>query len=137
MKQFTLFFSAFGLAIAIVATSCGNEKKQQIDTLIGETERIHDEAMKEMADMNRIARDLKQRMIADSSMAAERKEAIMSTLTLMGKAENDMMEWMKNYKNPDGMPPVEALKYIQEQKNLIEKNQKDIKAALEAGQKLQ
>jgi hypothetical protein len=136
MKQFTLFFSALGLAIAIAATSCGNEKKQ-IDALVGETERIHDEAMKEMADMNRIARDLKQRMIADSNMAAERKDAIMSVLTQMGKAENDMMDWMKNYKNPDGMPPAEGLKYIQEQKDLIEKNQKDIKAALEAGQKLQ
>jgi Na+/phosphate symporter len=120
---FLLFFAA-----------CENEKKE-IEALTKETETIHDEAMKDMADMNRVAREIKAFLIS-ASMTPEQSAVYTETLLAIGKAEDDMMDWMKNYKSPEGMPPAEALKYLQEQKSLISKNQADIKAAMEAGKKL-
>lgn len=119
----------------LLFTACNNDKKQ-VESLIKETETIHDEAMKDMADMNRVARELKQTMIA-AMMTPEQNAVYTDVLDKMGNAENGMMDWMKNYKSPDEMSSADALKYIQEQKTLIEKNQADIKAALEAGMKLQ
>ncbi len=123
-----LFLSIFLLA------ACGDDKKQ-IEALDKETMAIHDEAMKDMADMNRVARELKQTMIA-AIMTPEQSAIYNDVLTNIGQAENGMMDWMKNYKSPDKMSTADALKYLQEQKTLIEKNHADIKAALEAGEKL-
>jgi len=142
MKKLT-FLPAVALAKAgtlllfsfLLFTACNNDKKQ-VESLIKETETIHDEAMKDMADMNRVARELKQTMIA-AMMTPEQNAVYTDVLDKMGNAENGMMDWMKNYKSPDDMSSADALKYIQEQKTLIEKNRVDIKAALEAGMKLQ
>jgi len=130
MKKTAILFLSMLFFVA-----CDNDKKQ-IEALTKETETIHDEAMKDMADMNRVARELKQTMMA-AMMNPEQSAAYAEALTAMGKAENDMMDWMKNYKSPDEMPSAEALKYIQEQKALMEKNRADLRAALDAGKKLQ
>ena len=116
-------------------TACG-EEKTQIETITQQTETIHDEAMKELAEMNRVARELKQTMIA-AMMNPEQSAAYSDALIAMGKAENNMMDWMKNYKSPDSMPASEAFKYLQEQKALIEKYRAEIRTALEEGKKLQ
>lgn len=116
-------------------TACANDKKQ-IETLTQETEAIHDEAMKDMADMNRVARALKETLIV-ATMTPEQSAVYTEVLTQIGKAENDMMDWMKNYKAPEAGSEAEALAYIQGQKKAIEKNHADIKAALAAGKKLQ
>lgn len=143
MKKITLL-PALNLAIAgaffllfstMMFTACGDDKKQ-VEALTSETEKLHDEAMKDLADMNRVARELKETMIA-STMTPEQSAVYTDVLTKMGKAENEMMEWMKNYKSPDGMPAKDAMPYLQEQKSLIEKNRAEIKASLEAGLKLQ
>lgn len=126
---FSLLFSAFFF------TACNDDKKQ-IETLSKATETVHDEAMKDLADMNRIARELKETLVA-ATMTPEQSAVYDEVLTNMGKAENNMMDWMKNYQAIDAMAPADALKYLQEQKTLIEKNQVEIKAALEAGKKLQ
>ena len=127
--------SALTLCSLLVFSACNNDRKQ-IEALSKETETIHDEAMKDIADMNRVARELKQTMTA-AMMNPEQSAAYSEALTAIGKAENEMMDWMKNYKSPEEMPSADALKYIQEQKTLIEKNRADIRAALEAGKKLQ
>jgi succinate dehydrogenase flavin-adding protein (antitoxin of CptAB toxin-antitoxin module) len=116
-------------------TACGGDKKQ-LETLVQETETIHDEAMKDMAEMNRVARALKETMIA-ATMTPEQSAVYDKVLTNIGNAENDMMDWMKNYKPTDAMSTEDALKYIQDQKTAITKNHADIKAAMEAGKKLQ
>jgi len=126
-----LLYCLFALFLTV---GC-NEDKKQVEALQKETETIHDEAMKDMAEMNRVARDIKQFMIA-ASMTPEQSAVFMTTLTNIGEAENDMMAWMANYKEPSDKPAAEALKYLTEQKALIAKNHADIKAATEAGKKL-
>ncbi len=119
----------------LLFSACGNDKKQ-VETLTQATETAHDEAMKDLADMNRVARELKETMIA-ATMTAEQSAVYNDVLTNMGKAENSMMDWMKNYTSPNALAPAEALKYLTEQKTLIEQNRAEIKAALEAGKQLQ
>lgn len=122
------FFFAL-LAISFL-TSCNN-----VEALKKETETIHDEAMKEMAEMNRTARAIKDFLVS-ASMTPEQSAQYVEVLTAMGKAENDMMSWMANYKEPVGKSADEATQYLTEQKKLIEANYADIKAATAAGKKI-
>ena len=125
----------------MLAVGCNDQKKQvealqkQVDALQKETEDFHDAAMKDMAEMNRVAREIKEFMIS-ASMTAEQSATYTETLTTMGNAENEMMAWMANYKAPTDMPAAEALKYLETQKNLIEQNHIAIQAATESGKKL-
>ena len=100
-----------------------------------ETMRIHDEAMAEMADMNRVRRDMKEFMTR-ARMTEEGLKQWQQVLTDIEKAEEGMMNWMAAYKDPAGQPEADALKYLQEQKDKIAKNQADIRAATAAGKKL-
>ncbi|MFN0215645.1 MAG: hypothetical protein ACKVT2_15415 [Saprospiraceae bacterium] len=126
---------ALSLLTLLSFSNCGGNN-QEIETLSKETMTIHDEAMEEMAEMNRVARALKQHLTV-ATMTPEQSAIYTETLAAMGKAENGMMDWMKNYKSPDEMAPSDALKYLKEQKTLIEQNYAEIKAVLEAGKKLQ
>jgi hypothetical protein len=54
----------------------------------------------------------------------------------MEKAETEMMAWMTEYAEPDGMSEVEAIAYLQAQKASIAKNYNDIKDALSEGSRL-
>lgn len=138
MKNFALVlpFTLLLSACFLITTACGDDHKKEIKALTDETNKIHDEAMKEMAEMNRIARDLKQTMIS-ATMLPEQSEAFNKTLESMGKAENGMMDWMKNHKSLDEIPGQDALSYLKDQKAQIEKNRAEIQAAIEAGKKLQ
>ena len=119
---------------SILLVACGN--KQEIKDLQVSTEKIHDDAMKEMADMNRVSRRLKKNLESLDSLSAERLK-IMDALENMEKAEEGMMAWMTGYKEPGAeMPKEQALQYFQEQKALIEKNQKEIHEAYETAKNL-
>lgn len=112
-----------------------NDQKKQVEALQKETEDIHDAAMKDMAEMNRVARGMKEFMVS-ATMTAEQSATYTETLESIGKAENEMMAWMTEYKAPTDMPAAEALKYLETQKNLIEQNHIAIQAATEQGKKL-
>ncbi len=106
-----------------------------LKTLEQETMRIHDEAMAEMAEMNRVGRDMKDFM-KRARMTQEGMKRWQQVLTDIEKAEEGMMNWMAGYKAPAGQPEADALKYLQEQKERIDKNQADIRAATAAGKAL-
>ena len=85
--------------------------------------------------MNRVARQLKEFMIS-ATMTAEQSAEYTAALKAAGDAENEMMDWMANYKEPVGQPAAEAIKYLTEKKAAIEANQVNLKAAAEAITKL-
>lgn len=129
MKQF--FFCIFALLLTVAC----NDNNKQLEALQTETNDIHDAAMKDMAAMNRVAREIKQLMIS-ATLTPEQSATYTSALSAIGDAENEMMAWMANYKAPTDMAASEAIKYLQEQKALIEKNHVAIKAATETATKL-
>ncbi len=124
----------FCLCTVLIALACNNSKKQ-VEALQKETEEIHDEAMKDLAEMNRVAAAIKEFMIS-ASMTPAQSATYTETLTAIGNAENEMMAWMANYKAPTDKPAAEALKYLEEQRALIEQNHIAILAATEQGKKL-
>jgi len=106
-----------------------------VKTLEQETMRIHDEAMAEMAEMNRVRREMKDFM-ERAKMTAEGLKTWRQAFTDIEKAEEGMMSWMAGYKDPVGQPEADALKYLQAERDKIAQNQADIRAATAAGKKL-
>ncbi len=123
--------AALCVVFALAAPNGGGE----IDTLKKSTLAIHDEAMKTMADMNRIGRMLKREMTALDTLAP-RRETIRQALGRMKQAEEGMYAWMQQYTPPDDMKPEVAKPYLEDQKRKIEQNRRDIQEALEAGRSL-
>ena len=123
------------IALVLLFAACDDGSKKQIEALKKETMAVHDEAMKDMADMNRVSRKLKDYMTV-ATMTPEQSEQFTAALAAIEKADDDMTAWMGSYEDPEGQEPAAAMQYLQEQKQKMEKNRADIRAALEAGKKL-
>jgi hypothetical protein len=129
MRRFVFLF-----LLLVLSVGCLNNQVSP-DGLKKETETIHDEAMKSMAEMNRVGRQLKKELARPDSMGL-RRDSVIQVLARMEKAETEMMAWMTEYAEPDGMSEVEAIAYLQAQKASIAKNYNDIKDALSEGSRL-
>lgn len=131
MKKYALT----SLLAALLMGGCA-EDRTPVTTLQTEVEHIHDEAMKQMGPMNALARQLKQEMAALPE-GSPRRDSVQQAIDYIGKAEKDMMDWMKGYKAPEEKTSVkEALEYLQKEKTAIEQNGKDIQAATDQGLRL-
>lgn len=124
-----------GVAAPAPAAQQDSTAPTPLKTLEQETMRIHDEAMAEMADMNRVRREMKDFMTR-AKMTPEAMKQWQQTLTDIEKAEEGMMNWMAGYQEPAGQSEADVLKYLQEQKDKIAQNQADIRAATAAGKQL-
>lgn len=127
-----------GLAVAASALAfvLFPPKNNAVEELKEQTMAIHDEAMAEMAEMNRLGRTLK-RAVAELPADAPRADSAQAILRQMKRAEEDMYTWMRQYNPPpQNMPQEEALRYLEEQKRLISQNQQDIRAARDAARQM-
>jgi Xaa-Pro aminopeptidase len=131
------YFSLLLLAILLPFFAC-DDQKNQVEVLTQQTMAVHDESMKDLAAMNRTARALKDTLeLLDTSAAhALRRAAILDALTAIRRADEGMNAWMRQYENPSDKPSAQAIQYLQEQKQKIEQNHKDIRSAMEAGKQL-
>jgi hypothetical protein len=130
-------FVIMAMSAALMFSACkGNNEVKKLQLA---TENIHDDAMKEMAVMNRISRDLKKQLTAMDSaqVSSPRKDSMVLVLANIRKAEEDMMQWMTQYKDPKGMSNDAAISYLKDQKLKIEQNQRDILAAIDLGKRMQ
>lgn len=134
MRQRTWTHCILYLLAALLALSCG-QSRRDVEALQRQTETIHDEAMKGIADMNRVGRQLKEQLATLDSIAP-RRDSIYHILSRMNRADEDMQNWMMNYKAPDKLSAAEALQYLQGQKQAIDKNLKDIENALAEARQL-
>jgi hypothetical protein len=129
------WFGVGTAAVVLLFVFLVDGQKNPVEELKVQTMAIHDEAMVEMAEMNRLGRMLK-RELAQQTTDTPRTDSIRATLRLMKKAEEDMYTWMRQYTDPVGRPTEEALRYLEEQKRLIGQNQEDIRRARDAARKL-
>lgn len=134
-----IFIRKLGIALlvlSILPAACG-EDRSAVTALQKETEEVHDVAMRDLADMNRVKRSLKAELTQLDSLAP-RRDSTLSVLALMETADADMMSWMSNYQPPaDTMPLEAALDYLKKEKEKISANANMIRAAMEAGRQLQ
>ncbi|MBL7827833.1 MAG: hypothetical protein JNJ57_14480 [Saprospiraceae bacterium] len=125
------------MLLCLIMFSACNGNQQKIDNLVKEIDEVHDAAMKDMAEMNRTARSIKEFLIS-ASMTPEQSQEYAKTLKAMGDAENTMMSWMRDskYNDKETQNAPEGIKYLEEQKKFIQQNHEDIKAATAAGKKM-
>ena len=134
-NNYWMGFGALFFCLSFVFIHPGKAQQAAGEALKQEVERIHDEAMRDMAAMNRVGRALKKELPTLDATVPRRK-TLLNVLQQMERAEDDMYNWMKAY-NPPADPNTEAAKkYLAGQKRTIEQNYKDIKAAWEAGKRL-
>lgn len=126
---------AAAACLAFVLLQPAGESRAEVKTLLDNTMAVHDEAMKEMAEMNRIGRMLRRDLTAADSLSG-RADSVRAVLQRMNTAEEDMYEWMRQYAPPDNLPPAEAKTYLEGQHRAISQNQSDIRAARDAGKRL-
>ncbi len=124
------------LCLAFVFLTGNGGENKEVDTLLNETMAVHDEAMKTMADMNRIGRLLKHELPELDSLTP-RADSIRTALRQIKHAEEGMYNWMQQYQAPKDLPAEEAKAYLEDQKAKISQNQQEIRDALEAGLRLQ
>jgi len=129
------WFGVGTAAVVLLFVFLVDGQKNPVEELKVQTMAIHDEAMVEIAEMNRLGRMLK-RELAQQTTDTPRTDSIRATLRLMKKAEEDMYTWMRQYTDPVGRPTEEALRYLEEQTRLIGQNQEDIRRARDAARKL-
>lgn len=131
-------WSTLAIALVLVAAQLAYKKYQyhQISEKAGE---IHDVAMKDMAEMNRLGRQIKKELLAADSLkiTPTRRDSLEKLLQNMDAAEADMMAWMTGFKADEPLLPMKnELNYIREQQAKIEKNAADILLARDAAKNL-
>lgn len=133
--KLSVFFMRYILipAIALLCFACNN--RQAVETLQDQTMAVHDAAMKDMAEMSRTGRALKQLLAQTDTLPAHKalRDSIAVALTAIEKADADMMDWMQQYRKPDDKSVEEAVAYLNAQKQKIEQNLRDIQAATAGG----
>ena len=110
--------------------------KSPREQLYDEVMVIHDESMLKMGDIYARISDLKA-LSADSLNHSPYKEEILAAITGLRKADDGMMDWMAQFKEPgEEVPSEEAMTYLAEEKGKIIAVDKAIDESLEQGQSL-
>jgi hypothetical protein len=123
------------LCLAFVFLNQTPKNKATPDDLLQSTMDIHDAAMRDLAEMNRIGRQFK-KTVTELDSLAPRADSIRTLLRQMKQAETDMYTWMREYKAPSEPLDEAGKMYLEGQKSKISKNYSDIQAALNAGLQL-
>lgn len=126
---------AAAACIVFVFTTSPAGKNTAVQDLLDATMAVHDEAMVEMAEMNRVGRSLKKELVALDTHTP-RADSIRTILRDIKKAEEDMYAWMRHYEAPTDLPDEEATRYLEDQKEKISQNQRDIRAARDAARQV-
>lgn len=136
MKMIRMIYALVALGIAL--TAC-NQKKKLEDELFKEVIDIHDEVMPEMGTLRSMSKSIQVQIDslgADSTYqnASQRKQ-MEETVEKLKKANESMMEWMRQFEQvEEGTPHGEVMKYLKEQKRMIEKVRDDMLEARKEGE---
>jgi hypothetical protein len=135
MTYFRTLINALPLALLLLFTAC-SEDRSAVKALQNDTERIHDEAMKDLAQMMAVNRAFRDKL-AEKDLDPATRDLLLKGRSDMLKADAEMMKWMRDYHEPDEkMPKEEAIKYLEAQKAAIEQNQANIRAAMVKGKEV-
>ncbi|WP_347156732.1 hypothetical protein [Pontibacter chitinilyticus] len=117
-------FIVLALPCALLA-SCnkGPTVQEQKAALQDQVMATHDEAMNKMGDIYHLRRDI--RSLRDSLVAQQtdttRLQLLQLHLQLLGKADEAMMNWMHQYHAPDSLANEQAIDYLKQEQEKINK----------------
>jgi hypothetical protein len=112
--------------LAVVFLACNDERKKVTDTLDKEVMALHDEVMPEMGKVLTCRKRINQ--LIDSCANAACKDSLQKVSYMLTKADEDMMQWMRNFEHPEGLDTAEA--YLLSQKQEMEKVKIEVTEAL-------
>jgi hypothetical protein len=115
------------MALATSLAACTDERKKAADALDKEVMQIHDEVMPKMGKVLTYRKRINNKIDSCSNQAC--KDSLQPISYALSKADEDMMQWMRNFERPEGLDTAEA--YLTVQKQEIEK----VSALVEEGLK--
>jgi len=116
-----------GILIFGLLLSCGSKKKE-VEKLQAETIEIHDEVMPKMDDIMKLKKSLKSKQ---DSVSSEESERIQALIVSLEKADEAMMNWMRNYDpKMEDMSEADKLEYLKNQKAAISDVSEQMKGSI-------
>ena len=113
----------------VIAISSGGK----VETLTKEVLEVHDKTMKQMGTMAKLRTRLKEEWKTANDTAA-----YYNAYEDLKQANEDMMDWMRNFKDPEEQdwPEEQKVEYLQEQKQKIDGVEEYIESSIEKAQKV-
>ena len=132
MKRVLFLLVATSLFVSFSA--CKSEDKESETKLNQEIMKVHDEVMPKMGDLNRMKRQLNAYKDEVPDDNAAMKDSLINAILVLSKTEDNMNDWMANYKypNPD-MKHEEMIKYLQGQQDTIKQINNDVFMSIAIG----
>lgn len=135
MKKFVILFAAMTFAVA-----CGNNAEadtksvDNVEALKKEVMEVHDKTMEQMGTLSKLDKALNSKFMQQGGDTA----TYMNVITDLRRAHEDMMDWMRNFENPDEMQASEEEKvdYLKGQKEKLNQLEEYTTSSIERGQKL-
>lgn len=110
------------------------------DSLTSVVMRIHDEVMPRMGEINRLQRQLRQWLQDNPHAPAANREEVLSVLDWLSRADEGMMSWMAEFRQPanlrDSLSHEDIVGYLQEEQKRVQKVHDDITGSIEAAKQL-
>ncbi len=135
MKSFNHFFISIFTAALFFACGANDPSIEKEDALRSEVFAIHDEVMPRMSEIVALKGKL-EALNPDSTKAAE----IAAAISLLGKAEDGMMEWMVQFKQPaklrESKKHEEIMAYLAAEKQRITQVRDDMNNSIKAAEQL-
>ena len=109
---------AWGLLLILTLVSCKNENKELYKRVMD----THDEVMPRMGEIERLKRELRDKISKSPDMIQERKEKLEQIISNLDSASRSMMDWMHKFNPlPDTADQAKAKSYLEAEMVRIEK----------------
>lgn len=138
MKQTIAIF----LMITLFATiGCSTKPKEDDQEKVSEKSLydqvmdIHDEVMPSMGELNRLKRELKDKVEKSPDLVEEKRKEMEETILTIESASKSMMVWMREF-NPEDYEGEELTKYLQSEMKRVQQVKETMLEALEKGRKV-
>ena len=132
MKRKLILF-ALPLLLLLGCAEGGASEQQELEATVLAK---HDSAMARMGDIFKLRRNL--RTLRDTLAAHENDSATLQALSKelegLNRADEVMMDWMHNYKAPDSLQHEQAMRYLQQELQKIERVQVVMDSTIAAAQ---
>jgi hypothetical protein len=134
------------IAIALVISlltgmGCSTKPKEEVPEEVSEKSLydqvmdIHDEVMPSMGELNRLKRELKDKVENSPELVEEKRKEMEETIMTIESASKSMMVWMREF-NPEDYEGEELTKYLQSEIKRVQQVKETMLEALEKGRKV-
>ena len=137
---FMLFLWSCSGNSASNSTADEAEPQKLEEQLFDEVMAIHDDVMPEMADINRLTRQL-DTLLQTNTFPEEKRPQVVATMQALDAADEDMYAWMNGFRQleamrNEGMSHEQIMAYLNEEKTKIEQVRDAMRSSIEQGKKL-